>query len=229
MWQMWNCLVMRPINNTVICFSLAHLWPSCYETLSLLMRMWMQLWRSEMRYWSNYFPRGQAASIQGSDQVQYRRLPRYGTKGDNFHSSSGRIVGDAGIAGGSHDSRGCQGESIADIAFVRRQQRGYGHSWAQDQVTCVGFDHSGSYSQSTGVEVIRQDCASFISKRDGIPSKSQDIFITNGASEAIKAVLQIMATQQQGKERAGIMVPIPQYPLYSATNAEYNAYQVILC
>lgn len=43
----------------------------------------------------------------------------------------------------------------------------------------------------------------------------------------VKVVLQMMATQEHGKKRAGIMVPIPQYPLYSATNAEYDAYQVL--
>ena len=26
--------------------------------------------------------------------------------------------------------------------------------------------------------------------------------------------------------KAGVMIPIPQYPLYSATNTEYNAFQV---
>lgn len=33
-------------------------------------------------------------------------------------------------------------------------------------------------------------------------------------------------TGESGKERAGIMIPIPQYPLYTATIAEYNAYGV---
>lgn len=30
----------------------------------------------------------------------------------------------------------------------------------------------------------------------------------------------------EGKERSGIMIPIPQYPLYSATLAEFDAIQV---
>jgi len=33
-------------------------------------------------------------------------------------------------------------------------------------------------------------------------------------------------TAKDGKERAGVMIPIPQYPLYTATLAEYNAYPV---
>jgi len=33
-------------------------------------------------------------------------------------------------------------------------------------------------------------------------------------------------TAKDGKEKAGVMIPIPQYPLYTATLAEYNAYPV---
>lgn len=35
-----------------------------------------------------------------------------------------------------------------------------------------------------------------------------------------------MMTGKDGAERAGVMIPIPQYPLYTATIAEYNAYPV---
>ena len=33
-------------------------------------------------------------------------------------------------------------------------------------------------------------------------------------------------TGESGDKRAGVMIPIPQYPLYTATIAEYNAYPV---
>lgn len=33
-------------------------------------------------------------------------------------------------------------------------------------------------------------------------------------------------TGESGNKRAGVMIPIPQYPLYTATIAEYNAYPV---
>lgn len=36
-------------------------------------------------------------------------------------------------------------------------------------------------------------------------------------------------TSLDGKDRAGVMIPIPQYPLYTATIAEYNAYPVSIC
>ncbi|CAH1778604.1 unnamed protein product [Owenia fusiformis] len=85
----------------------------------------------------------------------------------------------------------------------------------------------GAYSDSTGVEVIRQDIAAYITQRDGgVPSDPNNIFLSTGASDAIKSVLKLMMTGKGGNEKAGVMIPIPQYPLYSATVAEYNAHQV---
>lgn len=45
----------------------------------------------------------------------------------------------------------------------------------------------GSYSESEGLRVIRQDIAKFIEQRDeGIPSEWQNVHLTTGASDAIK-------------------------------------------
>ena len=42
-----------------------------------------------------------------------------------------------------------------------------------------------------------------------------------------KAILKLLQTSvNTGNGRAGIMIPIPQYPLYSATLSEMNSYQV---
>ena len=38
--------------------------------------------------------------------------------------------------------------------------------------------------------------------------------------------MKLLMTAKDGKERAGVMIPIPQYPLYTATIAEYNAFPV---
>ncbi|VDL38468.1 unnamed protein product [Hymenolepis diminuta] len=84
----------------------------------------------------------------------------------------------------------------------------------------------GCYSQSVGVEVVREDIADYIEQRDGIPSNPDDIFLASGASEAVKFILELVATTKEGSQRAGIMIPIPQYPLYSATISEYNNYQI---
>jgi alanine transaminase len=90
---------------------------------------------------------------------------------------------------------------------------------------CKG--HSiGSYSDSVGVEVIRRDVAAYISKRDGgIPSNPDDIFLSTGASDGIKTIIKLLMTGRE-KPQAGIMIPIPQYPLYTAVIAEFNAYPI---
>ncbi|KAH8396411.1 hypothetical protein KR222_009948 [Zaprionus bogoriensis] len=80
----------------------------------------------------------------------------------------------------------------------------------------------GSYTDSAGLELVRRQAAAFIEARDdGIPSDWQNIYLTGGASPGIKTILSLLHATVQGKE-PGIMVPIPQYPLYSATIAEYG-------
>lgn len=46
-----------------------------------------------------------------------------------------------------------------------------------------------------------------------------------GASDAIKNVLKLLISTVNGK-KPGVMIPIPQYPLYSATLAEFNIAQI---
>ena len=49
-----------------------------------------------------------------------------------------------------------------------------------------------------------------------------------GASEGIRAVLKLMTNPGgDSSRRPGVMIPIPQYPLYSASLAEYNMEQVV--
>merc|ERR1719225_2395212 len=86
----------------------------------------------------------------------------------------------------------------------------------------------GSYSDSPGIEVIRRHVAEYIELRDGMPSGYADwknIILCAGASESIRGCLKLMTDQSQSK-KAGVMIPIPQYPLYSASLAEYNMEQV---
>nr|CDS30789.1 gag pol polyprotein [Hymenolepis microstoma] len=90
---------------------------------------------------------------------------------------------------------------------------------------CAGAS-VGSYSISIGVPTIRERIAAYIKRRDGLDAYPTNIFLSNGASEAVKAVLLLLSSSQPGPDRVGVMVPIPQYPLYSATNSEYNAYQI---
>ncbi|KAJ8249419.1 hypothetical protein GJAV_G00234620 [Gymnothorax javanicus] len=84
----------------------------------------------------------------------------------------------------------------------------------------------GSYSASQGVECIREDIAAYIEQRDlGVPTHADDIFLTTGASDGIMTILKLLVSGQ-GVSRTGVMVPIPQYPLYSAAIAELGAVQV---
>ncbi|CAG0913679.1 unnamed protein product [Notodromas monacha] len=80
----------------------------------------------------------------------------------------------------------------------------------------------GSYSDSPGLEVIRRDVADYIRARDGgIESNWEDVMLCGGASDGIRAVLKLFNVVQDGK-KPGVMIPIPQYPLYSASIAEFD-------
>ena len=82
---------------------------------------------------------------------------------------------------------------------------------------------SGAYSHSQGAQCFRQDVAQFIEQRDGgVPSDASSIFLTNGASEAIRMVLQTLIAD----DTCGTMIPIPQYPIYSATLDLLNGHKV---
>lgn len=81
---------------------------------------------------------------------------------------------------------------------------------------------TGAYTQSAGLPFIRKAVADFINKRDGIPVDMNRILLTDGASKGVQAVF----TMLTNKENDGYLIPIPQYPLYSATIALYGAKQI---
>ncbi|XP_050597064.1 alanine aminotransferase 1 [Bombus affinis] len=83
----------------------------------------------------------------------------------------------------------------------------------------------GSYSESAGIEIIRKHVAQYIQDRDGIPSDYHNIILSNGASDGIKSFLKLFNEKLDGKP-SGVMIPIPQYPLYSATLAEFGLTQI---
>ena len=76
----------------------------------------------------------------------------------------------------------------------------------------------GAYTDSKGNPYIRQEISDFITRQSGQPSNPDNIFISNGASEVARMLLQAMIRGSND----GIMVPIPQYPLYSASIALYG-------
>lgn len=84
----------------------------------------------------------------------------------------------------------------------------------------------GSYTDGRGLEVVRKHTAQYIERRDeGIPCNYQDIILSTGATEGIRSILKLLNEEIDGKI-PGIMIPIPQYPLYSATLDEYSMHQI---
>lgn len=76
----------------------------------------------------------------------------------------------------------------------------------------------GAYSESKGVRFVREAVAEFIRKRDGVSADPETIFLTDGASRGVQIVLKLLLASPAD----GIMIPIPQYPLYSATITLYE-------
>ncbi|KAK8854549.1 hypothetical protein IAR55_003288 [Kwoniella newhampshirensis] len=76
----------------------------------------------------------------------------------------------------------------------------------------------GAYTHSKGVLGIRKRVAKFIAERDGYPADPESIFLTAGASAGVSSIMAI--SLQKGD---GCLIPIPQYPLYTATLAYLDA------
>ncbi|KAH3764649.1 alanine aminotransferase 2 [Pelomyxa schiedti] len=90
-----------------------------------------------------------------------------------------------------------------------------------DACGCPGG--TGAYSHSKGLPMIREDVAKFITERDSCgPCDPDSIFLSDGASSAVKLMLNLLIKDS----RSGVMIPIPQYPLYSAGIAAFGGAQV---
>ena len=100
----------------------------------------------------------------------------------------------------------------------------------------------GAYSQPEGVPLIRKHVAEFIQglcssshlfaawylppgrgfsrvARDGHPAYPEHIFLTGGASAGVSLLISMLISEP-GK--SGFLIPIPQYPLYTATLAQFS-------
>jgi len=78
--------------------------------------------------------------------------------------------------------------------------------------SAIGPAGTGAYTNSQGIALFRENVADYISKRDGHPAYPGNIFLTNGASAGIQNCL----TALIASNKDAIMIPIPQYPIYSA-------------
>ncbi len=86
-----------------------------------------------------------------------------------------------------------------------------------------GTQHGlGAYTDSKGYRFVREAVAAFIQARDGIPADPEAIFLTDGASKAVQTVLRLLVDGPGD----GILIPTPQYPLYSATITLYGGAQI---
>ena len=112
------------------------------------------------------------------------------------------------------------------------RERGRERWWKQGKVksTCILSEYSmhtcihvGSYSESRGIEIIRKHVAEFISQRDSVPCSYKNIYLVNGASEGIKTMLYVVMGDECSATKTGVMIPTPQYPLYTAALAELGA------
>lgn len=83
----------------------------------------------------------------------------------------------------------------------------------------------GAYSDAAGLKIIRQHVAEYIQNRDGFPANYENIYLSSGASESIKAVMNLFNRKVNGKV-AGILAPVPQYPMYKATSGELGMHQI---
>lgn len=88
--------------------------------------------------------------------------------------------------------------------------------------SAIGPAGTGAYTNSQGIAKFRDDVAAFLTARDGHVSDPGNVFLTNGASAAIDNVL----TGLIGSDKDAIMIPIPQYPIYSAIISRLGARQV---
>ena len=77
----------------------------------------------------------------------------------------------------------------------------------------------GAYSDSQGFPIVRKNIARYIEQRDGFPSNPDNIYTTDGASSGINIALELLLSGPND----GVMIPIPQYPLYTALLALKNA------
>ena len=77
----------------------------------------------------------------------------------------------------------------------------------------------GAYSCVQGHERVRHDIVEFLKKRDGFDGDPNMIYLTDGATSAI---IELLHTIYHDKND-GIVLPIPQYPLYSALSSLFGA------
>lgn len=90
---------------------------------------------------------------------------------------------------------------------------------AKEYLAGIG-DKTGAYTDSIGYEWARKAVSNFIAKRDGTATgpATSDIVLTDGASTGVRLAMTTLLAGPQD----GVLIPIPQYPLYTAQIALLN-------
>lgn len=78
----------------------------------------------------------------------------------------------------------------------------------------------GAYSDSQGILGIREEVAQFLTERDGYKGLPSDVYLTAGASAGVEMVAKLLLRDADD----ALIVPVPQYPLYSATTTLLNGH-----
>ena len=93
---------------------------------------------------------------------------------------------------------------------------------AKTLLKSVDYPHGlGAYTASAGLKVVRESIKRFIEERDGYPCDINNLFLGNGASDAVQTIFNVLITDPKDGvlnplHLFQILIPIPQYPLYSA-------------
>ena len=82
---------------------------------------------------------------------------------------------------------------------------------AADYFTHLGSSDIGAYTASTGHYFIRENVSAFFGKRDGYPSDPRNLLLTGGCRDILSILLQMILYRSD----CGILVPIPQFPMYT--------------
>ncbi len=83
---------------------------------------------------------------------------------------------------------------------------------AQEYHNSTNGNGVGAYTDSAGLLLVRNQVAAFMLERDGYEANPKHIALTTGASEGVKRCIGALVRSPMD----GIMIPKPQYPLYSA-------------
>ncbi|WFD34700.1 alanine transaminase [Malassezia cuniculi] len=87
---------------------------------------------------------------------------------------------------------------------------------ARELLKCFGS--VGAYTASKGSPRVRRSVCEFLKERDGYDENIENIYLTAGASAGVALLFQVLF---HGLDQ-GVLIPIPQYPLYSATLSLHN-------